>query len=65
MVTCLFALVQKIGIFFGLAAFELPCSRDVVVVAAWVFVLNIRSARPRCLLHPGRGGGGMLGVVHM
>ncbi len=65
MVTCLFVLVQKIGIFSGLAAFELPCSLDVVVVAVWVFVLNIRSARPRCLLHPGRGGGGMLGVVHM
>ena len=63
--TCLFALVQKIVIFFGLAAFELPCSPDVVAVAAWGFVLNIRSARPRCLLHPGRGGGGMLGVVHM
>ncbi len=52
------------GVLFGLVAFELPCSRDVVVVA-WVSVLNIRSARPRCLLHPGRGGGGMLGVVHM
>ena len=63
--TCLFALVQKIGIFFGLAAFELPCSRDVVVVAVWVSVLNIRSALPRCLLHPGRGGGEMLGVVRM
>ena len=63
--TCLFALVQRTGIFFGLVAFELPCSRDVVVVAAWVFVLNIRSARPRCLLHPGRGGGGMPGVVHI
>ncbi len=28
-------------------------------------VLNIWSARPRCLLHPGRGGGGMLDVVHI
>ena len=58
-------LVRKIGIFFGLTAFELPCSLAVVVVAVQVFVLNILLVRRRYLLHFGRGGGGMLNVVHM
>ncbi len=32
-VTCLLVLVRRIGIFFGLIAFELPCNLAVVVVA--------------------------------
>ena len=63
--TYLLVLARKIGIFFGLTAFEFPCSLAVVVVAVSFFVLNIRLDRRRHLLHSGRGGGGMLIVVHM
>jgi hypothetical protein len=64
-VTCLLVLVRKIGIFFGLTAFVRLCSLAVVVVAVQVSVLNIVLGRRRYLLHLGRGGGGMLNVVHM
>ena len=58
-------LVRKIGIFFGLIVFELPYNLAVVAVAVWFVVLKIQLAHRRYLLHLGRGGGGMLNVVHM
>ncbi|MFN9982095.1 MAG: hypothetical protein ACK53Y_19370, partial [bacterium] len=48
-VTYLLVLARKIGIFFGLAAFEFPCSLAVVVVAVSFFVLNILLDRRRLL----------------
>ncbi len=64
-VTCLLVSVRKIEIFCGLTVFEPPCSLAVVVVAVQVFVSNILLVCCRYLLHFGRGGGGMLNVVHM
>jgi hypothetical protein len=64
-VTCLAVLVRTIGIFSGLIVFELPYNLAVVAVAVWFVVLKIQLAHRRYLLHLGRGGGGMLNVVHM
>ncbi len=60
------ALFRMIEIFFGLSAFELLGSLVVVCfVAVCVFLLNIWLIHLRCLLHPGRGGGGRLYVARI
>ncbi len=64
-VKCLTVLFRKIEIFFGLIVFELLYNLAVVAVAAWFVVLKIQLAHRRYLLQLGRGGGGMLNVVHM
>jgi hypothetical protein len=61
----LVVLIRKIEIFFGLIVFGLLCNLAVVFVAVLFVVPNIRLARRRYLLHPGRGGGGMLNVACM
>ena len=61
----LVVLIRMIGIFFGLSVFELLCNLAVVFVAVYVVLPNIRLVHRRYLLHPGRGGGGRLNVVHI
>ncbi len=62
----LIVLLQMIGIFSGLIAFELLGNLVAVCFAAvCVFLLSIWLVRLRCLPHLGRGGGSRLYVVHI